>query len=127
MLADLRGRLLHRISEAVGSWRPAPLALWLFGSAARGEGTADSDIDLLIVRPSATNGDDQSWRRQSDDLSERVSAWSGNDCQILEYSSAELSALVKADDPLVEELRREAIVIAGRPPLEVLRANRRKR
>ncbi len=121
MLADLRGRLLGRIRETVRSWKPAPEALWMFGSAARGDGTANSDIDLLVVRPSTASGDDPAWRGQSDHLAESVSTWSGNDCQMLEYSSAELSAMVKADDPLVEELRREAIAIAGRPPLEVLR------
>jgi predicted nucleotidyltransferase len=127
MLADLRGRLLCRITETVGSWEPAPEALWLFGSAARGEGTADSDIDLLVVRPSAIDGDDPTWRRQLDDLAERVSAWSGNDCQMLEYTSGELTTLVDADDQLIAELRREAIAIAGRPPLEILRRTRRSR
>jgi predicted nucleotidyltransferase len=126
-LADLRGRLVCRITETVGSWKPAPEALWLFGSVARGEGTADSDIDVLVVRPSAIDDTDPTWRRQLADLADRVSAWSGNDCQILEYSSAELTALVNADDPLIEELRREAIAIAGRPPLEVLRTTRRRR
>jgi predicted nucleotidyltransferase len=127
MLADLRGRLMDRISETVGSWKPAPDSLWLFGSAARGEGNADSDVDLLVVRPSAVEGDDPAWRRQLDHLAERVGAWSGNDCQMIEYPGVELSALVKADDPLIEELRREAIGIAGRPPLEVLRSTRGRR
>ena len=127
MLADLRGRLLCRITETVRSWKCAPEALWLFGSAARGEGTANSDIDLLVVRPSTIGGDDPTWRRQLDGLAERVSAWSGNDCQMLEYSSGELTALVDADDPLIEDLRREAIALVGRPPQEALRMTRRKR
>lgn len=127
MLADLRGRLLSRIIETVGSWKPAPHALWLFGSAARGDGTADSDIDLLVVRPSTTDDEDPTWRRQLDDLAERVSAWSGNDCQILEYSSGELTALVDADDPLIEELRREAIPLTGKRPHEILSKKRRSR
>ncbi len=127
MLADLRGRLLCRITDAVGSWKHTPEALWIFGSAARGAGTAESDIDLLVVRPSTIDGDDPTWLRQLDDLAERVSAWSGNDCQLLEYSSGELTALVGVHDPLIEELRRDAIVLAGRSPLDVLRMPRSRR
>ena len=36
MLADLRSRLLRRVSEAVSRWHAQPQALWLFGSAVRG-------------------------------------------------------------------------------------------
>jgi hypothetical protein len=127
MLADLRGRLLSRITDAAENWTHVPEALWLFGSAARGEGTPESDIDLLVVRPSTVEGDDPTWREQLDGLAGRVGAWSGNDCQILEYESGEFAALVAADDPLVESLRREAIVVAGRPPLDVLRKVRVQR
>ncbi|MDA8296549.1 MAG: nucleotidyltransferase domain-containing protein [Actinomycetota bacterium] len=127
ILADLRGHLLRRIAQAAGSWEIAPDALWLFGSAARGRGTTSSDIDLLVVRPGATSADEPTWRRQLDGLAERVSAWSGNDCQILEYSSAELTALVDAGDALVDELRREAITLGGVPPQEVLRRRRTRR
>ncbi len=127
MLADLRGRLLRRIAEAAGRWKRGVEALWLFGSAARGEGTERSDIDLLVVRPSGVESDDRRWRQQLGDLAQRVTSWSGNDCQILEYSSDELVGLVDAEDPLVDELRREAVTLVGRPPQEVLRKARRSR
>ncbi len=42
--------LVHRIVEAVH-----PLRIILFGSAARGEMAADSDVDLLIVMPDGTH------------------------------------------------------------------------
>ena len=124
MLADLRGRLLANITNAVEGWTQAPEALWMFGSAARGEGTTDSDIDLLVIRSSTIDADSPTWRGQLDDLAERVSAWSGNDCQILEYESGELATLIAADDLLIESLRRDALVVTGRPPLDVLRKER---
>ena len=127
ILADLRGRLLSRITDAVSSWTHAPEALWMFGSAARGDGSAASDIDLLAVRSSNVDGDDPTWRAQIDRLAERVSAWSGNDCQIVEYDGEELTALVEAGDPLIESLRRDGIVLAGRSPLDVLRRTRTHR
>jgi predicted nucleotidyltransferase len=42
--------LVRRIVEAV-----QPLEIILFGSAARGEMTSDSDIDLLVVMPEGTH------------------------------------------------------------------------
>lgn len=124
MLADLRSRLLRRISEAVGGWEHPPDALWVFGSAARGDGNAGSDIDLLVVRPDLVSADDPQWRHSLDGLADSVTTWSGNDCQILEYSQADLAELVDAGESLVEELNREAIVVAGRQPQEVLRPAR---
>jgi len=121
MLADLRARLLSRISESAAVWQIRSDAMWLFGSAARGDGTTASDIDLLVVRPKSVADDDPRWRKQLDDLAQDVTAWSGNDCQILEYSPGELSALVEARETLVGELRKEAITLAGRPPAEALR------
>jgi predicted nucleotidyltransferase len=127
MLADLRGALLRRITRTVQRWKLETDALWLFGSAARGDGNASSDIDLLVLRPLTTNGGDATWRRQLDSLADRVTAWSGNDCQILEYSSEEIAGLVVSDDTLIVELRREGITLAGRSPQEVLRTKRRMR
>lgn len=127
MLADLRARLLRRMSEASASWEIQPEAMWLFGSAALGDGTTSSDIDLLILRPKSIAEDDPSWRRQLDHFASDVTAWSGNDCQILEYSPRDLAYLISAGDPLVRELQRDAITIAGRPPREALRPGKRLR
>jgi uncharacterized protein len=42
--------ILHRVVEAVH-----PLRVVLFGSAARGEMTPDSDVDLLVVMPNGVH------------------------------------------------------------------------
>lgn len=49
-LAGLRIELLRRFRAELESWEPHSVEAWLFGSAARGDGDADSDIDLLLVR-----------------------------------------------------------------------------
>lgn len=49
-----------------------------------------------------------------------VTVWSGNDCQILEFSRSELAQLVTSDKRLVSELRSDALVIAGVSPLRLL-------
>lgn len=120
MLANLRERLIQRMREAVLSWVIAPVAVWMFGSAARGDAGPHSDIDVLIVRHDAVDVDSESWQQQLSNLSSAITAWSGNDCQILEFSRSELAELVASDERLVTELRSDALVIAGISPLRLL-------
>jgi len=56
----------------------------------------------------------------SNGLAYSVIAWSCNDHQIFEYAKTEPAGLVDAGEPLVEELRRKAITLAGRVPQEAL-------
>jgi predicted nucleotidyltransferase len=48
--AEVISKAVSRIVEAVH-----PLRVILFGSAARGEMTADSDVDFLVVMPDGTH------------------------------------------------------------------------
>jgi predicted nucleotidyltransferase len=41
---------IHACADAIRERMPAK-EIWLFGSAARGEATEDSDVDLLVVLP----------------------------------------------------------------------------
>lgn len=118
LLAQLRERLLQRIRENVATWNPAPEAVWLFGSFARGEGDEASDIDLLIIRPTElaeTDGDVYSvWEQQMLDLIECVITWSGNDCRIVEYTRDEYEALLQSGERLPRDIARDGIRLAGR-------------
>jgi hypothetical protein len=49
LLADLRLELWKRLREALSGWAEKPVHAAVFGSAARGDGGPDSDIDLLLV------------------------------------------------------------------------------
>ena len=49
LLADLRLELWNRFRKTLGTWNPKPVYGCVFGSAARGDGDARSDIDLLLV------------------------------------------------------------------------------
>ena len=120
-LAQLREELLRRIRDHIAGWVLPARAVWLFGSAARGDGGPDSDIDLLVVGDDGVDVDDPSWTAQVADLSERVWLWSGNGCEVLELSSAEVAAMVARDERLVGELRADAVCLAGLSPRIVLR------
>ena len=91
-LANMRQELLDRIRTEVSTWAVESEATWMFGSAARGDADAHSDIDLLIVRPDHIDGDDQTWLQQILEISEHVHDWTGNACEILELSVTELNA-----------------------------------
>lgn len=112
-LADLREHLLSRIRDTVERWEQPAIAVWLFGSAARGNGGPDSDIDLLVLRPDQVDEDDPSWLRQVDDLATQVTTWTGNRCEILEYSAEEFDGLVAAGERLASDLRTESVRIFG--------------
>ncbi|MCX6522702.1 MAG: nucleotidyltransferase domain-containing protein [Actinobacteria bacterium] len=108
-LAGLRGELIRRLRERLSAW-PELDGAWLFGSVARGDADRTSDVDMLIV------ADDL----QSDDLHERLSrlqadvrSWTGNDVQLVEHSPSSWRKLVRAKNPLVEQIRLDGIVLAG--------------
>lgn len=113
VLAHMRSELLDRLRSAVDSWEIAPVHVSLFGSAARGEGDTDSDIDLFIVRPKKVDSEDPRWREQLDLLARRVQRWTGNRLGIAEVGKAEIPRLRKDEPPILDELRADAITIAG--------------
>jgi predicted nucleotidyltransferase len=120
-LGRLRRSLLDRIGEEISSWGSQPLHASLFGPAARGDGDADSDIDLLLIRPAGVGEDDPPWSEQVDGLRGLVVDWTGNRCQVFQPDLTRLGEHVHAGDPLMEELEREAVTIAGDELAAVLR------
>ena len=119
-LAGLRTELLERLRAAVGDWEIQPVSAALFGSAARGDGDVDSDIDLLVVRPAWVDEEDQGWRTQMVRLADQVHAWTGNHASLIEVAEQDVPALLHARPPVLESLRPEAISLAGIPPARLL-------
>ena len=110
-LTRLRTELLARISAELGSWKLPADFVALFGSAARGEMRADSDIDLFIVRPSRVEADDDRWRSQLDALTRHVTAWTGNDTRALELSADEIRR--RANAAIVREVTKDGVTLHG--------------
>lgn len=113
ILSGLRSELLRRLRASLGAWNIRPLHASLFGSAARGEGDARSDIDLFIVRPDDVDPGDARWRGQLDDLSDQVYRWTGNRAGIAEVSAAEIERLRAWQPRVVGELRSDAVGLFG--------------
>ena len=119
-MAGARVELVRRLREAIAAWRIPALHASLFGSAARGDGGVDSDIDLLIVRPADLEPDDAQWRSQIEQLAERVREWTGNHAGIVEISERDLPRLRRDRPPVVEEVSTDAIDLGGKPARRLL-------
>ncbi|MEV5967857.1 nucleotidyltransferase domain-containing protein [Kribbella sp. NPDC051952] len=119
-LARLRDVLLERIKAEAETWELRAKAVWLFGSTARGQGDAHSDLDLLIVRPDKVDESDPRWLEQVETLAAHASLWSGNSCEVVEYSAQEVQELISHGERLVTELRRDAVPITGTTPQQTL-------
>lgn len=120
-LVDLRGRLLALLRAEFASWeRPSAQHVSLFGSAARGDGGTNSDLDLLVVR-AVQKKDEEAWERQLYDTGERIMAATGNRAAWFVTTRADLARAVKAGEPIVDEWRRDAIHLAGRRLDQLLR------
>jgi predicted nucleotidyltransferase len=121
-LSNLRLALFRRLSDEVFAfWRPQPIHVSVFGSAARGDGTADSDIDIFLVRPAGIDEDDGKWRAQVEALADNVFRWTGNHAGIAEVSEGDLERLRHDRPAIVASLRADAVDIAGNPLRSLLR------
>lgn len=120
-LAAMRAALFHRIGDRIEEWLLRPMHVSVFGSAARGDGSTGSDVDIFIVRVAAVDEEDGVWRGQLDDLSTSIHAWSGNHAGIAEVGEHELEKLREERPPVIAELERDAVQIYGPPVRRILR------
>jgi len=113
ILAGMREELVKRIRRELNSWQIAPVHASLFGSAARGDGDTQSDIDLFVVRPSEIDEDERTWSGQIDDLSGQIRRWTGNYAGVVQVAESQVARLRNDELPILAELRSDAIVLSG--------------
>lgn len=108
-LARLRESAFELMTDTLRSWRYPPTLAAVFGSAARQEEAADSDIDVLLVRPA--EAEEGTWQQTVSRFVDAISKATGNDVRVLELTGDELWA--PGNDALRQELQRDAIVLLG--------------
>lgn len=123
-LTDLRHAFLDELRESARRLDPAPVNVMLFGSFARGDDDARSDIDVVIVRPSSIAEDDVNWSESLIGWDTHVRRISGNAVNRIEVAEGELPKLMTARRPLWKAIFREAILLQGRPLAEIGVASR---
>lgn len=107
-IALLRQELIARLRATLEDWPLAPAAAVVFGSVSRGQATEASDLDVLVIRPQGTTGEDPVWQAQLAALSSLATRWTGNDARVLEYGYEELSGLATSE-PVLENAARDGI------------------
>jgi predicted nucleotidyltransferase len=109
-LARLQETFLRRLQERLRSWEVPPVYAAVFGSAARGAMTPDSDLDLLLVRPD--DALEEIWGTQVEDLASDVTRWLGNDVRPLQFSAAEIVTWA-GEEPVLRDVLDEGLTVAG--------------
>ncbi|MDO5696478.1 MAG: nucleotidyltransferase domain-containing protein [Dermatophilus congolensis] len=107
--------LQSRIRDLVADWAVLPERVVLYGSTARGQGGAASDIDLLVIPPPEIDADDPRWVAQTHELQARVARWTGNPCDVLTMSHARWRDAETQRIPVAQEIRRDGISIYADP------------
>lgn len=105
-LVGSRARLVERLRNELTAWSGLAGA-WLFGSAARGDGGPNSDIDILLV--ATTSIDDNDWGGATARLISSVTTWTGNAVQLVEHTRRSFTQLVRRHNPLIDAIRIEGI------------------
>jgi predicted nucleotidyltransferase len=115
-LAELQRNVLVRLTELAASITPAPTSLIVFGSFARGQAGAASDLDVLAVRPTGTASDDDRWTDSLGVWTDRARQTVGNPVNLLEVDDDELCELLRRPAPsLWSEIASEGLVLIGAP------------
>lgn len=114
-LPRLRESVMGRLSELAHAISPPPEGLIVFGSFARSETIATSDLDMLAVRAKGVPADDNDWI-------DALGAWErvarrivGNPVNMMVVSADEVPALLRRRSGPWRTIANEGIVLVGRP------------
>ena len=118
-LADARSMAISRLSELAESIEPAPASLALFGSFSRGTDDAESDLDVLVVRPDDLEPDDPSWLDSFGAWQDLARVVVGNPVNVIETSRRELPVLARTRS-LWRTIVDDAITLAGEEPKQIV-------
>ena len=113
-LADLRDTLLEELRESARKIDPSPANITLFGSFARGDDDAISDIDVLVVRPSAIGEEDPAWSVSIARWEDHVRRISGNPVNRIEVEEGDIAKLMRSGRSLWRAIRGEGMTLEGR-------------
>jgi predicted nucleotidyltransferase len=83
-------------------------AVIVFGSVARGDAHADSDVDLVVIAPAAWDG--------MVELQQQVHERLGNDCDVLHLTGDHFKLAAEDREPVVSEILRDGIALVGTMP-----------
>lgn len=85
----------------------------VFGSFARREADAESDIDVVVVRPDGVDEDDDVWSASIEAWRNDVDRLTGNRVEALEVGAAEAAKRLSSRSQVWANIRRDGRVVHG--------------
>ncbi len=119
-LARARQTVLEELGRGALELSTPPISLIVFGSFARGEAGADSDLDFVVIRPASVGEDDDEWTSGIERWRQSARRLTGNPVEVVDVGEGEVGRLLRSRKPLWAGVARDGIVVAGRS-LEELR------
>ena len=113
-LARGRDGLIEEMERVAAALPVKPESLIVFGSFARGEADAQSDIDAVFIRPADLGDSDEAWGDSVEQWRYQIRRISGNLVEVLEVRSDEIGERLSSRLPVWRDIRREGIVVHGR-------------
>lgn len=105
-LLDPVASLRETVAQSVGTSVDSVI---LFGSIARGDATATSDVDLAVIAPDEWDG------RAA--LEDAVRSRLGNSCDILVFTAEQFARLAQSrDEPVIADILADGIALVGSIP-----------
>lgn len=112
-LARVTERVLDEIGRMAEALPFPPVSVIVFGSFARREAGPDSDIDLVVVRPTDIDEDNDAWAESIESLRRDVRRLAGNPVEVLEVSDDEAASRLTGCNQVWADIRREGRVVHG--------------
>lgn len=122
-LSRSRDKVLGELGALAGQMDPTPVSAIVFGSLARGEADALSDVDLVLVRPAGVDEDDEPWASSAEGWRTSARRLTGNPVQVMEIDETEIARRLRRPNALWANVLREGVVVHGLS-LESIRGRR---
>ncbi len=112
-LVELHRSTMSRLAELAAAMSPAPASLIVFGSFARGQATAESDLDVLVVRHAAMAADDEAWLDGLGAFEQAARHVGGNPVDLLVVGADEVATLLSSESGPWRAIVSEGVVLVG--------------
>ena len=122
-LSRSRETVLAELGSQAETLEPSPVSVIVFGSFARGEAEADSDLDVLFVQPKGMNDDDYRWAAAVEGWRQFARRLTGNRVEVVETSESSVGRFLRSHKTLWADIVRDGVVVYGKS-LEGLRGRR---